>query len=110
MRRASHSRDFELVPLTTSRATGRHTGRDSTGRVTTIPAMTWLFPYPVLSFPAADPSWNHDAAQTFLPRLRNSVSSTATVTGSPAGTSSATTSRARAKPRSAGCQRARAKK
>ena len=45
MRRASHSRDLELVPLTTSLAsTGRHTGRDSAGRVTTIPAMTWLFP------------------------------------------------------------------
>ena len=57
MRRASHSRDFEFVPLTTSRAsTGRHTGRETIGSVTTIPAMTQLFPYPVLSFPAPDPS------------------------------------------------------
>ena len=57
MRRASHSRDLELVPLTTSFAsTGRHTGRETIGRATMIPAITQLLPYPVLSFPAPDPS------------------------------------------------------
>jgi hypothetical protein len=57
MRRASHSRDLEFVPLMTRRAsTGRHTGRETAGKVTTIPAITQLFPYPVLSFPAPDPS------------------------------------------------------
>ena len=45
MRRASHSRDLELVPLTTSRAsTGRHTGRETIGSITTIPAITQLLP------------------------------------------------------------------
>ena len=37
MRRARHSREDEVVFLTTSRAnTGRHTGRLINGRVTTI--------------------------------------------------------------------------
>jgi hypothetical protein len=45
MRRASHSRDPAFVPLTTSLAsTGRHTGRETIGRATMIPAMTQLFP------------------------------------------------------------------
>ena len=55
MRRASHSRDFEFVPLTASRAsTGRHTGRDSAGSVT-IPAMTRLFTVPGLVLPTLGP-------------------------------------------------------
>ncbi len=63
MRRASHSREAELVPLTTSRnMTGRHTGREQNGSVMTIPAITQLLPYPVLRGPFADPSWNHEAA------------------------------------------------
>ena len=41
------------------------------GSLTTMAAMTQLLPYPVLAGPGAEPSWNQDAAQTFLPRRRN---------------------------------------
>jgi hypothetical protein len=83
MRRASHSRDAELVSLMTSLAsTGMATGLLIMGSRTTTAATTQLLPYPVLAGPGADPSWNHDAAQTFLPRRRNNVSSIATMTGS----------------------------
>ena len=95
--------------MTSLASTGTATGRLSMGSLTTIAAMTQLLPYPVLAGPAAEPSWNHAAAQTFLPRRRNKVSSIATVTGCPAGTSSLTTSLATARPRSSGSQRARAK-
>ena len=84
-------------------------GRRTAGSFTTMAAITQLLPYPVFAGPGADPSWNQDAAQTFLPRRRNKVSSIATTTGSPAGTSSATTRRATARPRSSAFQRARAK-
>ena len=47
--------------------------------------------------------------KVFFPRRLNSVSSMATRTGSPAGTSSVTTSSATARPRSSAHQRARAK-
>ncbi len=110
MRRASHSRDAEFVPLTTSFAvTGSATGRVQNGRDTMTASTTQLLPRPVLCFPCADPSWNQDAAQTFFPRRRNSVSSIATRTGSPAGASSSTASLATARPRSWGFQRAREK-
>src|SRR5712691_3090802 len=110
IRRASHSREAEFVSLMTSLAsTGMATGRRTAGSRTTTAAITQLFPYPVFAGPGADPSWNQEAAQTFLPRRRNKVSSIATTTGSPAGTSSATTRRATARPRSSGFQRARAK-
>jgi hypothetical protein len=66
------------------------------GSRTTTAAITQLLPYPVLAGPDADPSWNQDAARTFLPRRRNKASSIATVTGCPAGTSSAATSLATA--------------
>ena len=72
-------------------------------------AITQLFPQPVFAGPGAEPSWNQDAAQTFLPGRRNRVSSIATVTGCPAGTSSAITSFATARPSSSGFQRAREK-
>jgi hypothetical protein len=65
---------------------------------------------PVFAGPCAEPSWNHDAAQTRFPRLLNSVSSIRTSTGSPSGTSSDTTSLAVRAPRSSGFQRAREKK
>jgi hypothetical protein len=71
--------------------------------------ITQLLPRPALCLPCADPSWNHDAAQTFFPRRLNRVSSMAARTGSPAGTSSVTTSLATARPRSSGFQRAREK-
>ena len=110
MRRASHSRDAELVPLTTSFAsTGSATGRSQNGSRTMTAMTTQLLPRPVFTGPCADPSWNQDAAQTFFPRRRNRVSSTAARTGSPAGTSSDTTSLAAARPRASGSQRAREK-
>jgi hypothetical protein len=46
----------------------------------------------------AAPSWNHDAAQTFLPRRWNKVSSITTTTDCPTGTSSAATSLAATRP------------
>src|SRR5215472_15285442 len=110
IRLASHSRDFEFDPLITSFAiTGTATGRDMKGSRTTTPRTTQLLPYPVLAGPGAEPSWNHEAAQTFFPRLLNRVSSTATSTGAPAGTSNDTTSRAAARPRSPASHRAREK-
>ena len=110
MRRASHSREAEFVSLMTSLAsTGMATGRRTAGSFTTMAAITQVLPYPVFAGPGADPSWNQEAAQTFLPRRRNKVSSIATTTGSRAGTSSATTRRATARPRSSAFQRARAK-
>jgi hypothetical protein len=65
---ASHSREPLTVFLPTSRAsTGRHTGRSSIGSLTTIPAMTQLFPNPVWLGPVAEPSWNQPEANTFRP-------------------------------------------
>src|SRR6266568_2028742 len=110
IRRASHSLDAEFVSLITSLAsTGMATGLLIIGSRTTIAATTQLLPYPVFAGPGADPSWNHDAAHTLFPRLLAKVSSIATVTGSPAGTSSATTSLAAARPSSSALHRARAK-
>src|SRR5260370_7515407 len=55
MRRASHSRDAELVPLTTSFAsTGSATGLAQNGSRTMT---TQLLPRPVFAGPCADPSW-----------------------------------------------------
>jgi len=110
MRRASHSLDAEFVSLITSLAsTGMATGLLIIGSRTTTAAITQVLPYPVFAGPGADPSWNHDAAHTLFPRLLAKVSSIATVTGSPAGTSSATTSLAAASPSSSALHRARAK-
>ena len=110
MRRASHSLDAEFVSLITSLAsTGMATGLLIIGSRTTTAAITQVLPYPVFAGPGTDPSWNHDAAHTFLPRLLAKVSSIATATGSPAGTSSATTSLAAARPSSPTLHRARAK-
>ena len=98
------------MPLMTSLAsTGMATGLPTIGSRTTAAAITQLLPYPVFTGPGAEPSWNQDAAHTFFPRRRNRVSSIATVTGVPAGTSSATTRRATARPRSSALHRARAK-
>ena len=48
IRRASHSLDADVVPLTTSFAsTGSATGRARNGSVTTMAATTQLLPYPV---------------------------------------------------------------
>ena len=108
MRQASHSRDADAVSLIISLAsTGMATGLLTAGSRTMTAATTQLLPYPVFAGPGAEPSWNHDAAHTFLPRRLNSVSSTATVTGFPAGTSSAATSFATARPSSSGFHRAR---
>jgi hypothetical protein len=82
--------------------TGTATGLDSTGSRTMTARTTQLFPYPVFAGPGADPSWNHNAAQTFLPRLLNRVSSTTAPAAWPSGTSRDTTSRATASPRSSG--------
>ena len=52
MRRASRSRDAELVPLTTGLAdAGRATGRLVKERPTTMAAITRLLPRPVLRGP-----------------------------------------------------------
>jgi hypothetical protein len=100
IRRASHSREAEFVSLMTGLAsTGMATGRRTAGSRTTTAAITQVLPYPVFAGPGADPWWNQDAARTFLPRRRNSVSSITTTTGCPAGTSSAAASRATARPR-----------
>ena len=48
-----------------------HGPADRPAAATTIAATTQLFPYPVFAGPGAEPSWNHDAAHTFLPRRRN---------------------------------------
>ena len=111
MRRASHSREADVVPLMTSFAmTGTATGLETMGRKTRTASTTQLFPKPVFAGPWADPSWNHDAAQTFFPRLLNKVSSMRTSTGSPSPTSSSMTSFATHIPRSSGLHRAREKK
>jgi hypothetical protein len=110
MRRASHSREADVVSLMTSFAmTGTATGLETMGRKTRTASTTQLFPKPVFAGPCADPSWNQDAAQTF-PRLLNRVSSMRTSTGAPSGTSSPMTSLATAMPRSSGSHRAREKK
>ena len=57
MRRASHSREADWVPLTTSLAsTGRATGREQHGSWTITASTTQLFPRPVLCLPGTDPS------------------------------------------------------
>jgi hypothetical protein len=67
MRRASHSREAEFVPLITSLAsTGIGTGLRTMGSRTTMAAATQLLPYPVFAGPCAEPSWNQPAAQTFI--------------------------------------------
>src|SRR5437773_5360214 len=105
--RASHSREPLTVVLRTSRAsTGRHTGRSSIGRLTRIPPITQLLPYPTGLAPLADPSWNHPAAHTFFPVRENSVSSMTTVTAASDGTSSRTTSWASSTPSCSADQRA----
>ena len=111
MRRASHSREADVVSLMTSFAmTGTATGLETMGSRTRTASTTQLFPKPVFAGPCADPSWNHDAAQIFFPRLRNRVSSMRTSTGSPSGTSSPMTSFATHIPRSSGFHRALEKK
>ena len=68
IRRPSHSRDLEFDPLITSFViTGTATGLDTMGSRTTTARTTQLLPYPVFPGPGAEPSWNHEAAQTFLP-------------------------------------------
>jgi len=96
-----------LRSLCTSLAsTGKAAGRVKNGSLTTIAAITPLLPGPTWCGPVADPSWNQPSACTFLPVRLTSVSSTATVTGWPPGTSSAATSFASARPRSSALQRA----
>ena len=57
MRRASHSRDAELVPLMTSLAsTGIATGLLIMGSRTMTAATTQLLTYPVFAGPGTEPS------------------------------------------------------
>ena len=57
MRRASHSREADIVPLITSFAITRTaTGRETIGSRTWTASTTQLFPYPVFAGPTADPS------------------------------------------------------
>ena len=52
MRRASHSREADMVPFITSFAiTGTATGREIIGKRTRTASTTQLFPYPVLAGP-----------------------------------------------------------
>lgn len=96
--------------LTTRRhRTGSATARPVNGTFTTIAATTQLLPNAVAFAPAAEPSWNHEAAHTFFPRRLNKVSSTATSTAVPSGTSSSTAIRASPSPSRAGSQDRRAK-
>jgi hypothetical protein len=91
----------------TSRAsTGSATDLARNGSQTMTAQMTPLFPKPTGCGPFAEPSWNQPIACIFRLSRRNSVSSTATVTGCPSGTSSATISFASARPRASLLQRA----
>ena len=57
MRRASHSREADMVSLMTSFAiTGTATGLDIMGRRMQTASTTQLFPKPVFAGPCADPS------------------------------------------------------
>src|SRR5260370_218560 len=99
IRRASHSREAEFVSLMTSLAsTGMATGRRTAGSRTTTAAITQVLPYPVFAGPGADPSWNQDAAHTFLPRRRNRGSSIATPPACPPGTTTPTPTRPTPRP------------
>ena len=70
-------------------AIGRQTGRSSHGNVSTSPAMTQQLPQAIRLFlgPLAAPSWHQAAAWTRRPERRNRLSSTASSTGAPGGTS-----------------------
>jgi len=95
------------MSLCTSRASaGGAIGREQNGSLTTIAAITQLLPSPACRRPLAEPSWNQPMACTVRPVRVNSVSSMATSTGSPSGTSAATISFARTRPRSCALQRA----
>lgn len=109
MASASSLRLAVSLPRHSRASTGSATGRDENGRSTRTAAITHVFPYPVLSWERADPSWVHNAAQTFLPRRRARVSSTATRTGAPAGTNASITAPARASPTRRGSPAAREK-
>src|SRR5204862_4733522 len=79
-------------------STGRHTGRDSNGRSTTIPATTQQLPNPIGLGPLAAPSWCQATPNTFLPERLNRVSSTTTVIADPFGSSRSTIRSSRASP------------
>jgi hypothetical protein len=110
---ASRLRGLTARPLpgTWSRAsTGRHAGREQNGSATMIPHVMKQFPKLSLLRAGDDPSCCHAAPDTRRPQRPNTESSTATASGSPAGTSSSTTIRATARPSSSSSHAARAKK
>jgi hypothetical protein len=110
--RASSPRLRVPLPRQSRAITGTATGRAQNGsstRIARIARITQVLPYPIFSFERADPSWVHSAAQTFLPRRRSRVSSTATCTRAPAGISAWITAPASRRPNSWGSQAAREK-
>jgi hypothetical protein len=82
----------------TRRRRSSATGRFTTASLTTIAAITQLLPYPVLAGPGAEPSRNQPAAQGLLAGAAEQCVVDPTVTGYPAGTSSAAVSFATARP------------
>jgi hypothetical protein len=81
--KASSLRLVVFFPRRSRAITGKATGRQENGRSTRTATITQVLPYPILSWERAEPSWVHRAAQTFLPRRRSGVSSTATRTSGP---------------------------
>jgi hypothetical protein len=70
--------------------TGRQTGRVRNGNSTMRPSTTKHVPRPTGLGPLAAPSCCHPAPNTFLPQRLNSVSSTATLSAAPSGSSALT--------------------
>src|SRR6266702_3667660 len=98
----------EAVPLPrqSRNSTGSATGEEHAGSLTTIAAITRVFPDAIFLPPCADPSYAHRACATFLPRRRKNVPPAVTVTGSLPASRCFAIRRATAAPRSSASQTA----
>ncbi len=98
----------EAVPLPrqSRNSTGSATGEEHAGSLTTIAAITRVFPDAIFLPPCADPSHAHRACATFLPHRRKNVPPAVTVTGSLPASRYFTIRRAIATPRSSASQTA----